>query len=59
MNDKYYEFIIIGSGIGGGLLTTELSKNNKNVLLLEAGDLLNLLILIMLVYIEMIQVMLN
>ncbi len=33
-----FEFIIIGSGAGGGPLAANLARNNHRVLLLEAGD---------------------
>jgi choline dehydrogenase len=33
-----FEFIIVGSGAGGGPLAANLARNNHRVLLLEAGD---------------------
>lgn len=35
---KKYDFIIVGSGAGGATLARELSRKNKSVLILEAGD---------------------
>lgn len=32
-----YDYIVIGSGAGGGVVFDELKKNNKNVLLIEKG----------------------
>lgn len=32
-----YDYIVIGSGAGGGIVFDELKKNNKNVLLIEKG----------------------
>ena len=37
MNRKY-DFIIVGSGAGGATLARELSRRNKSVLILEAGE---------------------
>lgn len=34
-----YDFIVVGSGFGGGILSEELVKLNKNVLLLERGGI--------------------
>lgn len=34
-----YDFIIVGSGIDGDILAEELVKNQKNVLLIERGDI--------------------
>ena len=34
-----YDFVIVGSGIGGGILAEELVKKNKTVLLLERGGI--------------------
>lgn len=38
--NDHYDFIVIGSGIGGGILTQKLVKAKKRVLLLEKGGLL-------------------
>ena len=35
---KKYDFIIVGSGAGGATLARELSRKNKSILILEAGD---------------------
>ncbi|KAK6333012.1 hypothetical protein TWF718_010836 [Orbilia javanica] len=35
----FYDYIVVGSGIGGGILASELAKRNKNVLLIEKGGL--------------------
>ena len=37
---KVYDFVIIGSGVGGGLAAQELSKKNHSVLLIEMGPAL-------------------
>jgi choline dehydrogenase-like flavoprotein len=37
MNNKKYEFLIVGSGAGGATLARELSKKVKNVLVIEKG----------------------
>ena len=34
-----YDYVVVGSGIGGGILTEELVKKKKNVLLLERGGI--------------------
>ena len=34
-----YDFVIVGSGIGGGILAEELVKKNKSVLLIERGGI--------------------
>ena len=34
-----FDYIIVGSGIGGGILATELAKRQKNVPLVERGNL--------------------
>ncbi len=36
--DMKYDFIIIGSGAGGSTLARELSKKNKNILIIEKGN---------------------
>lgn len=36
----YYDYIIVGSGIGGGILAEELVKKQKRVLLIERGGLI-------------------
>ncbi|MBC7235291.1 MAG: GMC family oxidoreductase [Chloroflexi bacterium] len=38
MRDKKYEYVIIGSGAGGSTLARELSKNGKEVLVVEKGE---------------------
>ena len=37
MNDRKYEFLIVGSGAGGATLAKELSKGGKEVLVVEKG----------------------
>lgn len=37
MNNKKYEFLIVGSGAGGATLARELSKKDKKVLVVEKG----------------------
>ncbi|KAK0652742.1 hypothetical protein B0T16DRAFT_406727 [Cercophora newfieldiana] len=37
-NDDVYDYIVVGSGPGGGPLTINLAKAGHSVLLLEAGD---------------------
>jgi choline dehydrogenase-like flavoprotein len=37
-NSSDYEYIIVGSGAGGGPLAARLALNGKKVLLIEAGD---------------------
>ena len=37
-DEEGFEFIIIGSGAGGGPLAANLARNNHRVLLLEAGE---------------------
>lgn len=37
-NADTYEYIIVGSGAGGGTLAARLALNGKKVLLIEAGD---------------------
>ncbi|KAG9230894.1 hypothetical protein BJ875DRAFT_363519, partial [Amylocarpus encephaloides] len=37
-NKDTYDYIVVGSGPGGGTLATELTKGGASVLLLEAGD---------------------
>lgn len=36
--DNTYDYIVIGSGPGGGTLASQLAKAGESVLLLEAGD---------------------
>ncbi|PSB17785.1 hypothetical protein C7B76_09195 [filamentous cyanobacterium CCP2] len=36
----FYDVIVVGSGVGGGILADELSDRNLNVLVLEAGSYL-------------------
>ena len=36
--DTVYDYVIVGSGAGGGTLAARLAEANKRVLLLEAGD---------------------
>lgn len=36
----YYDFIVIGSGVGGGVVAQQLVKERKRVLVLEKGGLL-------------------
>lgn len=36
-NDTKYEFVVVGSGAGGGTLAARLAENGHTVLLLEAG----------------------
>ncbi|PON19960.1 hypothetical protein TGAM01_v211175, partial [Trichoderma gamsii] len=33
-----YEYVVVGSGAGGGPLAANLARNGHKVLLLEAGD---------------------
>ncbi|KAF2732610.1 alcohol oxidase [Polyplosphaeria fusca] len=37
-NNTYYEYIVVGSGPGGGPLASRLARAGHSVLLLEAGD---------------------
>jgi choline dehydrogenase len=37
-NDKYYDYIVVGSGPGGGPLASNLARAGHSVLLVEAGD---------------------
>ncbi len=37
MNNRKYEFLIVGSGAGGATLAKEVSKKNKKVLVVEKG----------------------
>jgi 2-polyprenyl-3-methyl-5-hydroxy-6-metoxy-1,4-benzoquinol methylase len=37
-NAGEYEYIVVGSGAGGGTLAARLALNGKKVLLIEAGD---------------------
>lgn len=42
VNDKYFDYIIIGAGTAGSVLSYELSKHSKfTVLLIEAGGIFN------------------
>lgn len=36
--DHEYEYIVVGSGAGGGPLASRLAENGHSVLLIEAGD---------------------
>lgn len=36
--EKKYDFIVVGSGAGGSTLARELSRKNRSVLILEAGE---------------------
>ncbi len=36
--DQYYDYIVVGSGPGGGPLASNLARANYSVLLVEAGD---------------------
>jgi choline dehydrogenase len=38
VNNKTYEYIVVGSGPGGGPLASNLARAGHSVLLLEAGD---------------------
>jgi choline dehydrogenase-like flavoprotein len=38
MNSSHYDFIIIGTGTGGGTLAHHLAPSGKRILLLERGD---------------------
>ena len=38
IDNKTYEYIVVGSGPGGGPLATNLARAGHSVLLLEAGD---------------------
>ncbi|GJD45313.1 6'''-hydroxyparomomycin C oxidase [Methylobacterium cerastii] len=40
MREDHYDVIVIGSGPGGGSLTSRLAKTGKRILLLERGDYL-------------------
>jgi choline dehydrogenase len=37
-HDKYYDYIVVGSGPGGGPLASNLAREGHSVLLVEAGD---------------------
>ncbi|KAL2142036.1 hypothetical protein VTI28DRAFT_1606 [Corynascus sepedonium] len=37
-DDKYYDYIVVGSGPGGGPLASNLARAGHSVLLVEAGD---------------------
>src|SRR5262249_4519861 len=37
MNDPEYDYIVVGSGAGGGTVATRLAEEGYKVLLLEAG----------------------
>ena len=39
-SDDHYDFIIIGSGAGGGTLALKLAPSGKRILILERGDYL-------------------
>ncbi|MGH8745842.1 MAG: NAD(P)-binding protein, partial [Burkholderiales bacterium] len=39
-SDARYDFIIIGSGAGGGTLALKLAPSGKRILILERGDYL-------------------
>jgi choline dehydrogenase-like flavoprotein len=39
-NDDHYDFIIIGSGAGGGTLALKLAGSGKRILIIERGDFL-------------------
>jgi len=38
MSDPHYEYVVVGSGPGGGTLAARLAEAGRRVLLLEAGD---------------------
>jgi choline dehydrogenase len=38
VNNKTYEYIVVGSGPGGGPIASNLARAGHSVLLLEAGD---------------------
>jgi len=38
MRDNHYDFIIIGSGAGGGTLALKLAPSGKRILILERGE---------------------
>ena len=40
MSDKHYDFIVIGTGAGGGTIAYKLAKAGKKILILERGDFL-------------------
>ena len=37
-----YDYIVVGSGAAGGIIFNELKKENKDVLLIEEGNYLDL-----------------
>jgi choline dehydrogenase-like flavoprotein len=39
-SDHHYDFIIIGSGAGGGTLALKLARSGKSILIIERGDYL-------------------
>ncbi|WP_424094267.1 GMC oxidoreductase [Moorena producens] len=42
IDDQYYDFIIIGTGAGGGTLAYKLAPTGKKILILERGDFMPL-----------------
>ncbi|MDX2100802.1 MAG: GMC family oxidoreductase [Leptolyngbyaceae cyanobacterium bins.59] len=40
IDDQYYDFIIIGTGAGGGTLARKLAPTGKKILLLDRGELI-------------------
>ncbi|MFP4202234.1 MAG: FAD-dependent oxidoreductase [Candidatus Acetothermia bacterium] len=38
MEDKKYEFVVVGSGAGGATIAKELSERGKEVLVVERGS---------------------
>ncbi len=40
MSDKHYDFIVIGTGAGGGTIANKLARAGRKILILERGDFL-------------------